>query len=425
MKIVSAEEAVSVVKSGQTIFVSHACNEPVALVEALIARKDELRDVRLINGLHHPSRCRYLEPDMKEHFKLLTFLGGPPSRKALQEGRAEYIPSNISYMPRLFREGIIPVDVAMLQVSPPDRNGYMSTGISVGVALIIARVAKKVIAQINEIVPRTGGQSLIHESEISLAAKATLPLLEMPSGEIGEVEKKVAENVADLIPDRACIQLGLGAIPDMIQRFLMEKKEIGFHSGMATDGIIELIERGVVTNTHKPFDHGVSVAGGLMGTARLYRYADNNPKLEVHSVERTHNIDVLGRISNFVAINSAIEGDLRGQINAESLGVDQVSGVGGQLDFIRAAEHAPGGMAITAMTSTSPNGKHSRIIAFPKYGTTITTPRHDVQFVVTEYGHADLRGKTLKERARALLKITHPDFRDGIKEEYEKMMGSL
>ncbi len=425
MKIVSPEEAVSVIKSGQTVFVSHACNEPVALVDALVARKDELRDVKIINGLHHPSRCKYLEPEMDGSFKLLTFLGSPPSREALREGRAEYIPSNISFMPKLFREGIITVDTAVLQLSPPDERGYMSTGISLGIALIVARVAKTVIAQINENVPRTGEPTLIHESEIELAAEVTKQLLEMPTGEIGEVEKKVAENVADLVPDGACLQLGLGAVPDMIQRFLVDKKEIGIHSGMLTDGIIDLIERGVVTNTRKPFDHGVSITAGLMGTQVLYRYADNNPRILVDSVERTHNIDVLGQIPDFVGINSAIEVDLRGQINAESIGTQQISGVGGQLDFVRAAEHSPGGMAITAMTSTSPNGKHSRIVAAPRQGTTITTPRHDVQFVVTEYGHADLRGKTLKERAHSLLKIAPPDFRDQIREEYERLMGSL
>jgi 4-hydroxybutyrate CoA-transferase len=313
----------------------------------------------------------------------------------------------------------------MLQVSPPDAEGYVSTGIAVGIIPLIARVAKKVVAQINEMVPRTGEPSLIHESEIDLATRATRPLLEMPTGEIGEVEKRVAQNVMELIPDGACIQLGLGAIPDMIQRFMMDKKEIGVHSGMLTDGIIDLIEGGVVTNTRKPFDHGVSITAGLMGTDVLYRYADNNPRILLQSVEYTHNIEILGRIPNFVGINSAIEVDLHGQINAESLGVDQVSGVGGQLDFVRAAEHAPGGMAITAMTSTSPNGKHSRIVACPRLGTTITTPRHDAHLVVTEYGHADLRGKTLKQRARALLKVAHPDFRDRIKEEYEKLIGTL
>ena len=238
-------------------------------------------------------------------------------------------------------------------------------------------------------------------------------------------EKGVAQNVMELIPDGACIQLGLGAIPDMIQRFMMDKKEIGVHSGMLTDGIIDLIEGGVVTNTRKPFDHGVSITAGLMGTKVLYRYADNNPKISVESIEYTHNIDILGQIPDFMGINSAIEVDLHGQINAESLGADQISGVGGQLDFVRAAEHAPGGKSIIAMTATSPNGKHSRIVARPRPGTTITTPRHDAQFVVTEYGHVDLRGKTLKQRARALLEIAHPDFRDGIREEYEKMVETL
>lgn len=425
MKIVSAEEAVSVIRSGDNVYLTSACNEPIALVNALVARKNELRNVKIINGLHHPSPCSYLDPGMEGSFKLLTFLGGPPSRKALLEGRAEYIPSNISNMPRLFRERLVPVDVALFQVSPPDEKGYVSTGVSAGMERIVAKVARTVVAQINRNVPRTGEPSLMHESEIDLGAEVTLPLLEMPTGEIGEVEKRVAENVADLIPDGACIQLGLGAIPDMIQRSLVVRKEIGVHSGMLTDGIIDLIEGGVVTNTRKPFDYGVSITAGLMGTQALYRYADNNPKIVVHSVEYTHNIDVLGQIPNFTAINSAIEVDLHGQINAESLGTEQVSGAGGQLDFIRAAAHAPGGLAITAMASTSPNRKHSRIVACQRPGSSITTPRQDAQLVVTEYGHADLRGRTLRERARALLKIAHPDFRDRLKEEYERLVGKL
>lgn len=411
-KLVSAEEALSHVKSGDRVIVGHACGEPPTLVEALVARAPELHDVEVVHMVAM-GPAKYAQPGMEKSFRHNALFVGATTRKAVEEKRADYTPCFFSEIPRLFREKILPVDVVLFQVTPPDEDGFCSFGVSADYTVAAAECAHLVIAQMNNCMPRTNGAK-IHLDSIQYIVEKNEPIIELQPPKIGEVEKRIGENVAKLIPDGATLQLGIGAIPDAVLLFLKDKKDLGIHSEMFSDGVVVLAEAGVVTNRRKTINTGKFTATFLMGSKKLYDFVDNNPDVELLPVEYVNDPYVIGQHDNMIAINSALQVDLMGQVNAEMIGRRQFSGIGGQIDFIRGASRSRGGKSIIAMPSTAAHGKISRIVCELDRGAAVSTSRNDVHFVVTEYGIADLRGKSLRQRAQALIEIAHPDFRDNL-----------
>lgn len=329
----------------------------------------------------------------------------------MNEGRADYIPCFFSELPKLFRQGQLPVDTAMIMVSPPDEHGYMSYGLSVDYTLQAAQSARTVVAEVNPKMPRTMG-SYIHVSEVDYIVETDYEPIEIPLPKITDVEEKIGANVATLVPDRANLQLGIGAIPDAVLHFLTEKKDLGIHSEMFSDGVVTLFEKGVVTNKYNNLNPGKFVATFLMGTRRLYDFVHNNPAVVMKPVDYTNNVLVAGHLENLISINSALEVDLFGQVCADMIGPKQFSAVGGQVDFVRSATHSEGGKSIIAFPSTGKGGTISRIVPRLKEGACVTTSRYDVDYIVTEYGVAALKGKSNTQRAEALIAVAHPDFRE-------------
>lgn len=408
-KIVSAAKAVKSIKSGNRVVIGHACGEPPALVEAMTARAPELENVEIVHMVAMGA-AKYAQPGMEKSFRHNALFVGASTRKAVEEKRADFTPCFFSEVPRLFKENILPVDVVLMQVTPPDEEGFCSYGVSADYTKPAAECAKVVIAQMNKNMPRTGGAK-IHLDSINYIVEYDEPLIELKPPKIGDVEKAIGENVASLIPDGATLQLGIGAIPDAVLLFLGGKKDLGIHSEMFSDGVVGLAQAGVITNRKKNINAGKFMATFLMGTKRLYDFANNNPDVEVQSVDYINDPCVIGQHENMISINSAIQVDLMGEVNAEMIGTRQFSGVGGQVDFIRGASRSKNGKSIIAMPSTASGGKVSRIACELDRGAAVTTSRNDVHYVVTEYGVADLRGKSLRERAKALIAISHPDFR--------------
>ncbi|MTJ83380.1 MAG: acetyl-CoA hydrolase/transferase family protein [Telmatospirillum sp.] len=422
-RIVSADQALAAVKSGDRIVVGHATGEPQALLEALVARADSLRDVEIVHMVAM-GPAKYAQPGMEKSFRHNAFFLGGSTRKAFEEGRADFTPCFFSEVPRLFKTGAMPVDVALIQVSPPDEEGYCSYGVSADYTVAAAETAKVVIAQMNESFPRTGG-SRIALDKLTCIVMKNEPLIELPPPKIGDVERKIGENVASLIPDGATLQLGIGAIPDAVLLFLGGKKDLGIHSEMFSDGVVHLAETGVVTNTRKTLNPGKFVATFLMGTRKLYDFVDNNPSVIMQPVDYVNDPFVIGQHDNMISINSALQVDIMGQVNAEMIGTRQFSGIGGQVDFVRGASRSNGGKSIIAMPSTAAGGKVSRICLELDRGAAVTTSRTDVHYVVTEYGIAELKGKTLRQRADALIAIAHPDFRGTLRAGLTKGAKSL
>jgi 4-hydroxybutyrate CoA-transferase len=408
-KIVSTEEALRSVKSGDRVVIGHACGEPPTLVEALVARAPELRNVEVVHMVAM-GPARYAQPGMEESFRHNAIFVGATTRKAIEEKRADFTPCFFSEIPRLFKNKILPVDVVLMQVTPPDANGYCSLGVSADYTLPAAESAKIVIAQMNSQMPWTGGAK-ISLDQITYIVEKDEPLIELKPPKIGEIETKIGENVARLIPDGATLQLGIGAIPDAVLLFLKEKKDLGIHSEMFSDGVVFLAEAGVVTNKKKTINTGKFTATFLMGTRKLYDFVDHNPNVEMLPVDYVNDPYIIGQHANMMSINSALQVDLMGQVNAEMIGSRQFSGIGGQVDFVRGASRSPGGKSIIALPSTAASGKISRICCELDRGAAVSTSRNDVHYVVTEYGVADLRGKSLRQRAQALIAISHPDFR--------------
>jgi 4-hydroxybutyrate CoA-transferase len=408
-KLVSAREAVSAVKPGNRVVLGHACGEPPALVEALIARAPELTNVEIVHMVNM-APAKFAQPGMERSFRFNGIFLGAPTRKAVEDDRADYTPCFFSEVPRLFKQRILPVDVAMIQVTPPDEEGYCSFGVSVDYTQPAAENARIVIAQMNRLLPRTGGAK-IHLDAIDYFVEGDDSIVELARPKMGQVERKIGENVAALVPDGATLQLGIGAIPDAVLSCLSDKNDLGIHSEMFSDSVVELAEAGVITNRRKTINTGKFVAAFLMGTRRLYDFVHQNPAVEMHSVDYVNDPYVIGQHDNMVSINSALEVDLMGQVNAEMIGTAQFSGVGGQVDFVRGTGRSRGGKSIIALPSTAANGTVSRICQALDRGTAVSTSRNDVQYVVTEYGVADLRGKSLRQRAEALMGISHPAFR--------------
>ena len=414
-KIVSAERAVQNIKSGDRVVTGHACGEPQVLIEALVARSPEIKDVEIVHMVAM-GPAKYAQPGLEKSFRHNALFVGGTTRKAVEEKRADFTPCFFSEIPRLFKNNILPVDVALIQVTPPDEQGFCSYGVSVDYTKTAAECARIVIAQMNPCLPRTGGAK-IHLDAIHFIVEQEEPLIELKPPRIGDVEKAIGENVAKIIPDGATLQLGIGAIPDAVLLFLTDKKDLGIHSEMFSDGVVVLAEAGVITNRKKTINTGKFMATFLMGTKRLYDFVNNNPDVELQSVDYINDPYIIGQHENMISINSALQVDLMGEVNAEMIGPKQFSAVGGQVDFIRGASRSLQGKSIIALPSTASGGTISRIACELDRGAAVTTSRNDVHYVVTEYGMADLRGKSLSERAKSLIAISHPDFRDSLTKE--------
>ena len=417
-KLVSADEAVSHIRSGQRIVFSHAAGESLVLSDALVRNRALFENVEIVHMVAM-GEAKYCEPGMEKHFRHNSFFLGASTRKAAKEGRADVTPVYFSEVPELFRT-TLPVDAVFLNLSPPDEHGYCSFGISVDYSKPAAMEAELVIAQINPSMPRTLGDSFIHISDIDYIVEADTPLIELSPAGISEVERAIGKNCASLIEDGDTLQLGIGAIPDAVLGFLKEKKDLGIHSEMISDGIVELYEGGVITNRRKSLHAGKSIVTFLMGTRRLYDFADNNPAVELHPVDYVNDPYVIAQNERLVSVNSCVQVDLMGQVVSASVGRRQISGVGGQVDFVRGANMSRGGKSIMAMPSTAAEGRISKIVPVIGEGAAVTTSRYDADYIVTEYGAARLKGESLRNRAKKLIRIAHPDFRRMLAEEYEK-----
>jgi acyl-CoA hydrolase len=419
-KVVPVGEAVSVVKSGDRIFVSGNAATPLLLLNALAARKDELFDVE-VNHVLLLGDDPLAKPGMEEHFRHNSLFVGPADRQAIAEGRSDYVPVHLSEIPDLFTNRIIPLDVAFIHTSPPDEHGFMSFGVECAASKAAAESAKIVVAQVNEQMPRTLGDVFIHVSHVHKVVECSEPLQELAEGGFSEVERRIAAHIAPLIQDGATLQLGIGGIPDAVLSQLDGKQHLGIHTEMVSDGVVKALERGFVTNLRTTLHPGKVIATFVLGSHQLYKYVHNNPQFEIHPCNYTNSPFVISQNDNMVAINSAIEVDITGQVCADSIGTKIYSGFGGQVDFIRGAAYSKGGKPIIALPSTTRNGKVSRIVPQLKAGAGVVTSRADVHYVVTEYGVASLHGKNLRQRAEALLDVAHPSFRAELEEYIRKL----
>jgi len=418
MRVVSPQEAVAGIRSGDQVYVHCAAAAPSVLLDALVARAPELHDVGVIH-LHIEGPGPHLAPEMAGHFRHRALFIGPNARRAVNEGRADYVPVFLSDVPHLFDSRALPLDAVLVNATSPDAHGFCSLGTSVEAMHAAIRAAGTVIVQFNRSMPRTLGDSFIHVSEIDLAVEVDVPPYERPIGDIGDVERQIGAHVAELIPDGATLQLGIGAIPAATALFLTDKRDLGVHTEMFTDSVVDLVEAGAITGAAKERNRGKIVTGFLMGSRRVYDFVHDNPMVEMRPVDFTNDTSIIRTFRKMVAINSAIEVDLSGQVVADSIGSRLYSGVGGQMDFIRGAALAEEGRAIIALPSTAAGGTASRIAPTLKEGAGVVTTRAHVRTVVTEYGVAELLGRSLRERAAALIAIAHPDFRDELRAKAE------
>ncbi|NIT36145.1 MAG: 4-hydroxybutyrate CoA-transferase [candidate division Zixibacteria bacterium] len=411
-KRTTAAEAVKVIESGDHVHVHPGCAEPISLVEAMTARAGELKDVKVWHLLTF-GPAPYMAPEMAPHFRHMAYFTGPNAREAVNDGRAEYIPIYLYEIGNLILEGYYLVDVVLCNLSPPDEHGFCSFGVGVDVTKPAAEKARYVIAQINPQVPRSLGDSFIHVRKLSHIVEVDEPLKELPgAGEVSETGMKIGRYVAELIEDGSTMQMGIGEIPDAVLALLENHKDLGVHTEMFSDGVIDLIENGIVTNAQKTLHRGKVITGFILGTHRLNEYVDNNPVFEFHPQSYVNDPFVIAQNERQVALNSAIEVDITGQVCADSIGTRIYSGFGGQVDFIRGAAYSKGGKPIIALPSTARGGEVSRIVDKLRPGAGVVTNRADVHYVVTEFGVASLHGKSLQARAKELIKIAHPAFRE-------------
>jgi len=415
-KLIPAEEAVSVIESGDCVYYGGNAAIPMGLVRALADRYEELRDVMLTHvlliGDDPLSR-----PEMEGHFRHNSLFVGPADRVAVNEGRADYVPIFLYQIPRLFNERRIDVDVAMVMVSPPDEHGFMSFGVETMAARAACHAAKKVIVQVNERMPRVLGDSFVHVNRVDAIVEHRENLPQLEPREISEVEQRIADGIRGLITDGCTIQMGIGGIPDAVFAGLDGVQDIGIHTEMLSTGAMKAIQRGIATGNRKTLHPGKAVITFALGTDELYDYLDNNPFIEAHPVDYVNDPFVISQNENMIAVNSAIEVDLTGQICSDSIGSRIFSGFGGQVDFIRGAARAKNGKPIIAVQATAKGGTLSRIVPFLKPGAGVVTTRADVHYVVTEFGVAHLFGKNLRERCEELIRIAHPDFREELEQQ--------
>ena len=413
-RLTTADQAVQAIQSGMRVFLTGNCSVPQKLLGALTARAAELEAVEIVQVLT-VGPAPHAAKEMEGHLRVNTLFISANVREAVSEGRADFTPVLLSEVPLLFKNGFLPLDVVLIQVSPPDEHGFCSMGIEAGLVKTASQVARIVIAEVNERMPRTLGDSFIHVSKIDYAVPVDYPLAELPMGETNELSMQIGEHIASLIEDGSTMQMGIGAIPDAVLNYLGDKQDLGVHTELFSDGVMRLIQDGVITNEQKSLHPGKIVAGFILGSQALYDFVDDNPIVELHPTEYVNDPFVIAQNNKMVSINSAIEIDLTGQVCADSIGPKLYSGVGGQLDFVYGAARSKGGKPIIALPSTATPGGGapiSRIVPMLKLGAGVVTTRNHVHYVATEYGIAHLYGKTIKQRARALIDISHPEFRE-------------
>jgi len=423
-KLMSADDCVKMIKSGDKVIFSHCVSEPTALVDAMVANAANYKNVTIAHMVSL-GKGEYTKPEYAENFRWEGFFCGGGTRKAVWAGNADIIPVYFSDVPRWIRKGILNYDVCMVMVSPPDENGMCCMGVESGYTFQAVKSAKIVLAQINKEVPRVGGDTCFHVSEFDAICEADMPLFESAPAQIGEVEAAIGQYCADLIEDGATLQLGIGAIPDAVLAALKDtKKHLGIHSEMIADGVVDLVEAGVIDCSEKTLNPGKITVTFLMGTKRLYDFANNNPMVELKPVDYVNDPVVAAQNNKLVSINSALQVDFMGQVVADSIGTKQFSGVGGQVDFVRGAAMSTDGKGISIIAMPSRTVKKdgtviSKIVPYIDHGAAVTTNRYDVDYIITEYGVAHLKGLGVQGRARALINIAHPDLRDGLKEEFK------
>lgn len=412
-RIISAEDAARMVKSGQRIFLTGNCSTPQAFLKALVNRYEEVNEVQLVQLLGMGPGDYITEP-MAEHIRINSLFIAPNIRKAVNEGLADFTPVFLSEIPKLFRSGRLVLDMAVIQVSPPDIHGFCSYGVEIGVTKSAAETAGIVIAEVNPNMPRTLGDSFIHVAQINHFIEVDYDLPELSPPPPSEEQDQIAQHIAELIPNGATMQLGIGGIPDAVLRRLTDHQNLGVHTELFSDGVMDMIERGVITNQMKTLHPGKVVAGFVLGTRKLYDYIHDNPIFELHPTEYVNDPFIVSKNFRMVSVNSALEVDITGQVCADSIGPKFYSGVGGQLDFVRGAARSEGGMTFIALPSTARGGQMSRIVPQLKPGAGVVTTRNDVHFIATEFGVVDLWGRSIAERVYAITSIAHPDFREDL-----------
>lgn len=410
-KVTDVSTALSHIQSGHRLYVGGGAGVPVLLTQRLTEKAADLRDVELTHILTF-AEAPYVAPEYSENFRVNALFIGSNVRKAVAEGRADFTPIFLSEIPGLFKNGILPIDVALISVSPPDEHGFCSFGVEVGTTKPAAESARIIIAEVNQQMPRTHGDSFIHVSRLHHIIEANYSLPESPQGGSSDEHLQIGEYIAEMIPNGATLQMGIGSIPDAVLRCLGNHKDLGIHTELFSDGVIDMVENGVITCARKTFHPGKIVAGFLFGTQQLYDFIDNNPLIEMHPTDYVNDPFNIAQNEKMVAINAALQIDLTGQVCADSIGPRFYSGVGGQIDFIRGAARSKGGLPIIACLSTAMGGKVSRIVPMLNEGAGVVTTRNDVHYVVTEYGVANLYGKSIRERAKALIGISAPQFRE-------------
>jgi len=424
-RVTTAEEAVKVIRSGNRVFLTGNVSVPQKLLAALVQHAPNLQDVEICQALTVGS-ADYVGPEMEGHLRVNSMFISANIRKAVQEGRADFTPVMLSEFPLLFKRGVLPIDVAIIHVSTPDEHGFCSLGVEVGLTKSAAESAKVIIAEVNDQMPRTLGDSFIHVSRLTHIVPVNYPIPEhrMAAEGDSEIVQKIAGHVASLIPDGATMQLGIGSIPDAVLKFLSDKRDLGIHTELFSDGVIDLVNKGVLTNARKSLHPGKIVAGFILGTRNLYEWVNDNPMVEMHPTEYVNDPFIIAQNDRMVAVNSAIEVDLTGQVCADSIGPKLFSGVGGQLDFIYGASRSKGGVPIIALPSVAnlrDGTKLSKITSMLKPGAGVVTSRNHVRFVVTEHGIADLYGKTIRQRAQALIKVAHPQFQEELQRQAKEL----
>ncbi len=418
-KLRTADEALQYVQSGMRVYIQPGCAEPETLVEALMRRGPSVYDVEIVHMMT-VGCAPYVAPEMVGHFRHNAMFIGSNVRDAINDGRADYTPIYLGEIEQLFESGAMPIDVALLQLSPPDSHGFCSFGVGVDTSLTAAKCARYVIGQINDQMPRTYGDSYIHISKLNAVVESSRPLCELKTPKVTDVHIAIARHVASLIDDGAVIQTGIGGIPNAVLPFLMDRKDLGVHSELVSDGVIPLVEAGVLTGARKNYKPRKIIVGFVLGTKKMFEFVDNNPIFEFHPTAYTNHPAFIARNDNMVAINSALQIDLTGQVCSDSIGNQFYSGIGGQVDFLRGASYSRGGKPIIALSSTAKGDSVSRIVAMLSPGAGVVTSRGLVRYVVTEYGVAYLHGKSIRERAKALIEIAHPKFRNELYEYCEK-----
>ncbi len=410
-KVTDADSALASIQSGNRVYLGGGAGVPKELISGLTRRASDLRDVELTHILTFAD-APYVEPQYQDAIRVNALFIGPNVREAVHAGLADFTPVFLSEIPDLFRNGLLPIDVALISLSLPDEHGFCSFGVEVGTSKPAAESARTIVAEVNRQMPRTLGDSFIHVSRLHHIVEVDYPLPDAPQGGSSERHLQVGQHIAEMIPDGATLQMGIGSIPDAVLQNLGSHRDLGVHTELFSDGIIDMVETGVITCSRKTFHPGKIIAGFLFGSKRLYEFAHNNPIIELHPTDYVNDPFNIAQNENMVAINSALQVDLTGQVCADSLGPQIFSGVGGQVDFIRGAARSKGGLPIVAFLSTAKEDAISRIVPMLNEGAGVVTTRNDVHYVVTEYGVASLYGKTVRHRAKELIKIAHPKFRD-------------